>query len=58
MQNILMNYDPKIYLCENRPLTPTVVGYNAAAFYRYRAIYGAEVDNKIEQYPSDQWGLY
>lgn len=38
-------------------VTPQKVGYNAAAFYRYRAPWGGDQDRKIEVMPSDQWGV-
>lgn len=41
----------------DRPMTPTAIGYEGAAFYRYRARLGAEFENKIELYPSSQWGV-
>jgi hypothetical protein len=46
------------YLCDGRWLTPAAVGYEAAAFYRYRGMYGADQSNKIEYYPSWQWDYY
>lgn len=52
-----MTIDPN-YDCEGRPMTPAAVGYEAAAFFRYRARFGADVDNHIEFYPSWQWKGY
>ena len=54
--------DPKFghspwYDQDGRPMTPTAIGYEAAAFYRYRARTGAADSKKIELYPSSQWGL-
>lgn len=42
---------------DGRPMTPTAIGYEAAAFYRYRARLGSDVESKIEFYPSWQWGV-
>jgi hypothetical protein len=42
---------------EGRTMTPTAIGYAGAAFYRYRARLGADVESRIELYPSSQWGL-
>ena len=55
--------DPRLgvlphYECEGRAMTPSNIGYEAAAFYRYRSRLGADVENKIEMYPSSQWGQY
>ena len=38
-------------------MTPPSIGYEAAAFYRYRARLGADVESKIEYWPDWQWGL-
>lgn len=38
--------------------TPSAVGYEAAAFYRFRAPYGADQDKRIEWNPSWQWEGY
>ena len=46
-----------IYQHDGRPLTPTAIGYEAAAFWRYRGRFGADVDSAIEFHPSWQWGL-
>ena len=46
------------YDCAGRPMTPTAVGYEAAAFFRYHARFGADVDNRIEFFPSRQWEGY
>ncbi len=46
------------YLCDGRWLTPTAVGHEAAAFWRYRGRFGADTSSKIEPDPSWQWGLY
>lgn len=45
------------YDLEGRPMGPRIIGYEAAAFYRYRARLGADVCNRIEAFPSSQWGL-
>jgi len=44
------------YQCDGRPMTVTAIGYEAAAFYRYRARLGADVESKIEMLPTSQWG--
>ncbi|ETD85824.1 hypothetical protein U703_02345 [Rhodobacter capsulatus YW1] len=38
-------------------MTPTAIGYPAAAFYRYRARLGADVESRIEMCPTSQWGM-
>lgn len=48
----------ELYKCEDRYLNPTTVGYEAAAFWRYRGSYGADTCSKIERYPSSQWEYY
>lgn len=42
---------------DGRPMTPTAIGYPAAAFYRYRARLGADVESRIEMCPTSQWGM-
>jgi hypothetical protein len=60
--NMPQDNDPRFgtspwYDQDGRPMNPTAIGYEAAAFYRYRARLGADVTCKIELYPSSQWGL-
>lgn len=38
--------------------SPEVVGYNTAAFVRYRAVLGADVSTHIDLYPASQWEAY
>lgn len=44
------------YVQDGQPMSPTAIGYEGAAFYRYRARLGAEFENRIEFEPSWQWG--
>ena len=37
--------------------TPTRVGYECAAFVKYRVPYGADQDRRIECNPSWMWGI-
>ena len=44
--------DPRLgtapwYDCDGRPMTPTAIGYEGAAFYRYRARLGASTSDTV-----------